>query len=85
MNLTDEDLYYIGRHLADNMETYFENYLSAKSPLPLQDYIQAWTATDLNGKYTSFQIREAFQDHKIKTLMEFFLTEEDYGKKNSIH
>jgi hypothetical protein len=83
--MTNDDLYYIARHLVDNMDTLFSNYVEAKTPVGIKEYIQARTATDLNHKYTSRQIQEAFESTKIKTLMEFYLMEDDYDKKNSIH
>jgi hypothetical protein len=42
-------------------------------------------AVDLQWKYSRYVIQEAFEDRRIKLLLEFYITEEDYKDFETLH
>lgn len=83
--MTDEDVMFVADHIAHNIETITERFIEESSYLPFDDYVLMAVVTDLSWKYTRYQVQEAFEDSRIKLLLEFFITEEDYKDYNTIH
>ena len=85
MLLTEEDIRLIADHIAHTIDTLSERYIKYGSYLDFDDYILTNISTDLNYKYSRYQIEEAFEDRRIKILIRFFLTDQDYKKNNTVH
>lgn len=83
--MTDEDIYLIADHIAHSIDSLSRRYLSYGSTLTFEDYILTNVAVDLSYKYNRYQLTEAFEDRRIKLLIEFYVTEEDYKDYEIIH
>lgn len=83
--MTDEDIRAVADHIVHSIEKIAERYSRYGSHLEFDDYILTVIATDLSWKFNRYQIEEAFEDHRIQMLLEFFVTPEDYRKTNKVH
>ncbi len=82
---TEEDIYYIADHITHSINKLAERYQQAGSHLTFDDFILTNVAVDLQWKYSRYVIEEAFADRRIKLLLEFFITEDDYKEFETIH
>lgn len=85
MITTDEDIYFIAEHIAHSISKLAERYEQAGSHLNFDDYILTNVAVDLQWKYSRYQVAEAFEDSRIKLLLDFYVTEEDFKDFETIH
>jgi hypothetical protein len=82
---TEDDIYFIADHIAHSITKLAERYEQAGSHLTFDDYVLTNVAVDLQWKYSRYVIQEAFEDRRIKLLLEFYITEEDYRDFETIH
>jgi hypothetical protein len=85
MTINDDDIYLIADHIAHSIDKFAERYMNYGSHLTFDDYVLTNVAVDLQWKYSRYQIQEAFEDRRIKLLLEFYITEENYQDDNTIH
>lgn len=81
--MTKDDLMYIAAHIMHNVEALNLRYSKSETMLDFADFIQTNVATDLKDKYSRYQIQEAFEDQRIKTVIDFYF---DYQQaERTIH
>lgn len=85
MLLTDEEIQIIADHIIHTIEQLCERYIKYGSYLELDDYVLTNVATDLQYRFNRYQIQEAFEDRRIRLLIDFFLTDQDFKNNNIIH
>jgi hypothetical protein len=77
VKLNDQDIYDICEFVIHNAELFIEAYVRYGSYLTLHDYILTRTATQLQPKYNSYDIQEAFDHPKLKAIVDFYIFEQD--------
>lgn len=77
-------VYDVAEWIVYNIEDLCFQYVEAESNLPLELYIMNRAAVALRSKYSSIEIEEAFNDYRIKTIIDFYQEDIDESK-DSIH
>jgi hypothetical protein len=77
-------VYEIAEWIVYNIEDLSLQYMEAESFLPLELYIMNRAAVALRGKYNSIEIEQAFDDHRVQTIIDFFREERD-EQTDTIH
>jgi rRNA maturation endonuclease Nob1 len=85
MTLTDDDIYFIADHITHSISKLVERYEQAGSHLTFDDYILTNVAVDLQWKFSRYIVQEAFEDRRIKLLLDFYVTEDDFKDFETIH
>ena len=71
--MIDQDVYDIAEHIVHNIKDYIEDYQSdPDNYMSFKSYVRTRVSTELNGKYTKMEIAEAFDDHRICTIVDFY-------------
>lgn len=74
MPLIPQDIYDIAEHIVHRIEEYSYGFMESETLLNFEDYIQSRVATELQAKFSRYDIEEAFSDSRIKTIINFYET-----------
>lgn len=83
--LSPQDIYDISEFVIHNIETFVEQYMRYGSNLTFPDYVQSRVATQLNLKYNRYDIAEAFENEKLKAIVEFYVFDDEEEQDKIVH
>lgn len=75
--MSDHEILEIKEYIVIHFEDYASTYLLLDSIMSFETFLKKQVTVDLRLKYNKAQIDEAFDDHRIKNLVDFLSYDRD--------
>jgi hypothetical protein len=86
MSILDNDIFEIAQFIISNMRQFKYEYNQSDKMSPLDEFILNLVQINLKHKYNRYEIEEAFEDERMKTLLAIIANEESKRvKTNQVH